>query len=57
MIRARRPQAEPLYVLKPTRIRLRRRPPTTWHRDLGDLLGGCVLVVAAVYLWFGVGPR
>ncbi len=52
-----RRQAVPLHSLHPRPIRLRHRPPTTWHRDLGNLLGGCVLVVAAAYLWWGVGPR
>jgi hypothetical protein len=38
----------PLRDLKPMPIR---RWTIDWHRDPANLLGGVVLVVAAVYLW------
>jgi hypothetical protein len=46
-----RSQARPrhqLRDLKPTKLRPWR---IDWHRDPADLIGGVVLVVAAVYLW------
>lgn len=52
-----RPQAIPIYALKPSTARPGLLPISWWWRSLGELLGGCVLVVAAVYLWWGVGPR
>lgn len=49
-LRARRTQATRLHSLKPASTRLRQRPRSTWWRELGNLLGGVVLVIAAVYL-------
>lgn len=46
-----RPQAQPLHPLRNLKPIPLRRSVWTWFREPAELVGGVVLVLAAVYLW------